>query len=98
MATKLNPHTCSQISSFIFVKLYICKNSPFLPENQIEDKAKNGEYDSQTSQECVEAKQSRVDEHLLNFLRDTLCNIEERQIIQCITHIVMTIILSRQLQ
>lgn len=48
-------------------------NSLFLLEDQVEDEANNGKYDSQTSEESVETKESRVDEHLLNCLRDTLC-------------------------
>lgn len=46
--------------------------SLFLLEDQVEDEANNGKYDSQSSQDCVEAKESRVDEYLLNHLRNTL--------------------------
>ena len=46
-------HAWSQIQ-VLFLLSY--NNSLFLPEDQIKDKAKNGEYDSQTSKDRVEAK------------------------------------------
>ena len=64
-------------------------NSLFLLEDQVEDEANDGKYDSQSSQDCVEAKESRVDEYLLNLLRNTLWDIythvkESHQIHTCI--------------
>ena len=53
--------------------------SLFLLEDQVEDEANNGKYDSQSSQDCVEAKESWVDEYLLNHLRNTLWDIHVKE-------------------